>query len=371
MTARARLRDLLHLMSIPKISDRKVIALVEHFGSSDALLSADPKLLIEVPGIRDSDASLIRHTPVDDAAIDRQFSLINKLNGSILSYWDPAYPALLRTIYDPPPLLFVRGAISEADHHSIAIVGTRHPTHYGTAQTERFAEALVRRGITVVSGLARGVDTVAHTTVLRNGGRTVAVLGGSVDKIYPRENERIVQQIESTGVGAVISELPMGTPSHPGFFPRRNRIISGMSAGTLIIESDRNGGAMITAATALDQNRELFCLPGPVSERKSNGPNMLIRKGQAKLIQTVDDIIEELIVHLHPVLKKPSADVPLPPLTVFEQLILDHVSPEPVHIDRIAEQTRLSSSDVLVNLLGLEFKGVIRQLPGKFFIRTL
>ncbi|MFZ4619650.1 MAG: DNA-processing protein DprA [Bacteroidota bacterium] len=364
-----RIHDILHLRSIPKISDRKLINLINHFGSTQELLSQDPRSLVKVAGIRESDASLIKHTRIDSKQIENQFSLINRMNGSILSLWDKDYPEHLKNIYDPPPLLFVRGTLHPADNFSIAIVGTRHPTHYGKLNAELFAKELATRGITVVSGLARGVDTIVHKAAVQHGGRTVAVLGGSIDRIYPRENEPLVRLIESDEHGAVISELPMSTPSHPAFFPRRNRIISGMSLGTLIIESDENGGAMITATTAIDQNRELFCIPGNIAERKSFGTNKLIKNGQAKLVQSIDDIIDELAVSLRPILKQKPVNPDSPQLNAFEQKIYDQLSSEPAHIDIISESAKLSPSDALVSLLGLEFKGIVRQMAGKMFHR--
>ncbi len=365
-----RLRDVLHLKSLPKISDRKIINLVNHFGNTEELLAASPRTLRKVPGMRETDASVIRHTPADERMIERQLSLLNRVDGTVLTVWDDEYPALLKNIYDPPVLLFVRGAFHERDNHSIAIVGTRHPTTYGKITAETFAQDLSRRGITIVSGLARGIDTIVHKQALREESRTIAVLGGSIDRIYPPENEKLVEQIETAGRGAVISELLMSTPSHPAFFPRRNRIISGISLGTLIIESNVDGGAMITATTALDQNRELFCIPGNISEKKSIGTNKLIKNGQAKLVQSVDDIIEELLPSLRPVLKHPVTTPPLPQLNAFEQQIVDVLSRDPVHIDLISEQTRMTPSDVLVNLLSLEFKGMVRQMAGKLFLKV-
>ncbi|NUN68806.1 MAG: DNA-protecting protein DprA [Bacteroidetes bacterium] len=364
------IRDLIHLRSIPGISDRKTIALVDHFRSTDAVLAADPRALIKVRGIREPDASAIRHTARDDRAIDTQFSLLNKVNGSLLSYWDAVYPEQLRNIYDPPVLLFLRGALTPADRYSIAMVGTRHPTPYGRAAAETFARELARRSITVVSGLARGVDTIVHRTTLQHQGRTVAVLGGSIDRIYPGENIPLADRIADAGNGAVLSELFMSTPSHPAFFPRRNRIISGMSLGTLIVESDEDGGAMITATTALDQNRELFSIPGSIMERKSAGTNKLIKSGQAKLVQSVDDILVELEHALRPILPSRLPAAAQPQLNVFEQKIAEQLSSEPQHVDLIAERTQLAVSDVLVNLLGLEFKGVVRQMAGKMFLRV-
>ena len=260
-----RIQDLLQLKSIPRISDRKIINLVNHFGNTQGILTADPRKLIKVPGMKEQDASLIRHTTFDQQLIEKQFSLVNKVDGRIISFWDKEYPVHLKNIYDPPVILFVRGELRHKDNYSIAIVGTRHPTMYGKLNAENFAKELAVRGITTISGLARGVDTIVHKSTLQHHGRTVAVLGGSIDKIYPNENTKLVDLIESKNNGAVISELLMSTPSHPAFFPRRNRIISGITLGTLIIESDENGGAMITATTAIDQNRELFCLPGNIS----------------------------------------------------------------------------------------------------------
>ncbi len=370
MNGTISIQDLLHLKSIPKISDRKIINLVNHFNSTAEIFSTEPRKLIKIAGIKETDASLLRHTERNQQFIEEQFSLLNKVNGTIVSYWDVNYPLHLKNIYDPPILLFVRGKFHNNDNYSIAIVGTRHPTPYGKHMTELFAKDLSQRGITVVSGLARGVDTIAHKANLHANGRTIAVLGGSIDKIYPKENEKLVDLIESDHKGAVISELLMSTPSHPGFFPRRNRIISGMSLGTIIIESDVDGGAMITATTAIDQNRELFCLPGNITEKKSFGTNKLIKNGQAKLVQSIDDVLEELQLSLLPVLKSKPHPVDSPQLNAFEQKIVDILPTEPLHIDTISEQTQLSTSDVLVNLLSLEFKGIVRQMAGKMFLRV-
>ncbi len=369
MPSDIRINDLLHLKTIPGISDRKIIQLVNYFGSTDFLRSAEPRQLVKVPGIKETDALAIRRTPVDHSYRTLQFSALNKVNGRILTLWDDEYPEPLKNIYDPPPLLFVRGVLLPRDNYSVAIVGTRHPTPAGRANARSFAKELSERGITVVSGLARGVDTIVHRTTLAAEGRTIAVLGGSIDRIYPQENEPLVAAIEQGERGAVISELPMSTPSHPAFFPRRNRIISGTSLGTLIVESDNDGGAMITATTAIDQNRELFCLPGNITERKSFGTNRLIKSGQAKLVQTVEDIIDELRRSLRPVLKTSIPEPPPPPLSIFEQKIYDALATEPKHVDRLSEETALSVSDVLVHLLSLEFKGCARQMAGKMFVK--
>jgi DNA processing protein len=233
------------------------------------------------------------------------------------------------------------------DKFSIAVVGTRRPTPYGKITAERFARELCEKGLTIISGLARGIDTIAHTSAVNVNGRTVAVIGSGIDVIYPSENGPLASQIEMQGV--IVSEFFMGTTPDPGNFPRRNRIISGMSLGTLVIETSEEGGAMITASTALDQNRELFAIPGHITEKYAAGTNSLIQDGHAKLVLKVEDIIEELEVALRPILKT--------------------IPPKPVHIDAVSEQSRLSPSDTLVNLLSLEFKGLIRQMAGKMFVK--
>jgi DNA processing protein len=280
--------------------------------------------------------------------------------------WDEEYPEYLRKIYDPPPFLFVRGKIEQNDRFAIAIVGTRVPSPYGRLAAERFAHELCDKGIAIVSGLARGIDTIAHSSCLKAGGRTLAVIGSGVDVVYPPENQNLAEQIEMRG--AIVSEFYMGTPPDAGNFPRRNRIVSGMTLGTLIVESPENGGAMITASTALDQNRELFCIPGNITEKNSIGTNILIRDGRAKLVLSVDDILAELGSALRPILKKAPTQ-PSVQLSVFELRILELLSSEPLHIDTLSEKSGLSIPDTLVNLLGLEFKGMVRQLAGKMFLK--
>ena len=358
--------DLLRLSAVPGVGAGRLRLLVAHFGSPTAVLAAAPRELIRVQGIDKKIASLIAHFKGGGEFVDEQLSLLNKVNGRIVTIWDDEYPEYLRKIYDPPPLMFVRGSIEPNDKYAIAIVGTRHPTTYGMLMAERFARELTEKGITIVSGLARGIDTIAHQTSVKLGGRTLAVIGSSIDIIYPAENKKLAAQIEENG--AIVSEFVMGTKPDPGNFPRRNRIISGMSLGILIVETAENGGAMITASIALDQNRELFCVPGNITEKYSIGTNTLIRNGHAKLVQSVDDIIAELEASLRPILKESPAR-PLPQLTVFEQKIVDTLAYEPMHIDEVSERSALSMSDTLVNLLSLEFKGIVRQLAGKMFVK--
>lgn len=366
MPSHLNIHDLLHLASIPKIGNNRLRALITHFKTASAVLSASPRELARIEGIDKTIASSIAHSKLNEEFIEDQFSRLNKVDGRIVTLWDNEYPSLLKKIYDPPVFLFVRGKFVKEDQYSIAIVGTRSPSSYGKLMAERFAKELSGLGITIVSGLARGIDTIAHTAAVHAQGRTVAVMGSALDHMYPAENKKLADQIEESG--AVVSEFYMGTKTDPGNFPRRNRIISGLSLGTVIIESDEDGGAMITATTALDQNRELFCVPGHITEKKSIGPNKLIKLGQAKLIQSTEDIVEELSAALRPILKTTVEKEP-PQLNVFEQKIYDALTFEPQHIDLLSELSNLSPSDTLVNLLSLEFKGLVKQMAGKMFVK--
>ncbi len=358
--------DLLRLSAIPGVGANRLRALVTHFGSPTAALGASPRELVRAEGIDKKLASAIAHFIGGEDFAEEQLSLLNKVNGRIVTLWNDEYPEYLRKIYDPPPFLFLLGSLERSDKYAVAVVGTRRPSMYGRFVADRFAKELAEKGICIVSGLARGIDTVAHSSSLKTGGRTIAVIGSGIDIIYPSENKLLAERIEQNG--AVLSEFYMGTKPDPGNFPRRNRIISGMALGTLIIETAENGGAMITGSTTLDQNRELFCIPGNITEKCSLGTNRLIRDGHAKLVQSVDDIIAELNTALSPILKFPRPQPP-PPLTIFEQKIIDLLTAEPEHIDVLSERSGLSMPDTLVNLLSLEFKGLVRQLAGKMFQR--
>lgn len=367
MPSHFNIHDLLQLASIPKVGNNRLRTLIAHFKTPSAVLSASARDIAHVEGIDKTIASSIAHSELNEAFIEDQLSRLNKVDGRIVTLWDSEYPPLLKKIYDPPVFLFVRGKFVKEDQYAIAIVGTRSPSPYGKLMAERFAKELSALGITIVSGLARGIDTIAHTATVLSQGRTIAVMGSALDHMYPAENKKLADQIEENG--AVVSEFYMGTKTDPGNFPRRNRIISGMSLGTIIIESEEDGGAMITATTALDQNRELFALPGHITEKKSNGPNKLIKLGQAKLIQSTDDVIEELRVVLRPILKETSHKSAPPQLNAFEQKIFDVLTNEPQHIDLLSELSALSPSDTLVNLLSLEFKGLVKQMAGKMFVK--
>ncbi len=361
-------RDLLQLSAVPRIGPRKIRDLVAHFQDPSQVLRASPRDLIRVPGIERKLASNIVHCRGTERFADDQLKRLNRIGGRILTFWDSEYPDLLKRTYDPPAFLYLLGRFLSCDKNTIAIVGTRRPSQYGLTVTEMLAKDLVAVGLTITSGLPRGVDTLAHTAALKAGGRTIAVIGSGLDVPYPPENRKLLETIAHQG--AVVSEFPMGAKPDATNFPRRNRIISGLSLGTVIVESGEDGGAMITASTALDQNREVFAVPGAITEKRSSGPHKLIREGRAKLVQRVEDILEELGPPMRHLVKKESPAEPMIEMTLFERNIYNALSDQPVHIDTLAETVSTSTADALVSLLSLEFKGVVRQLPGKMFVKT-
>jgi DNA processing protein len=368
-------RDVLILICIPGIGTHRLRALVRQFHDLSEISLATAQELARVEGIDRKTALAItgffrgEGSRSAERFADDQLQRARRTGGAVVTYWDDDYPASLKKIYDPPPFLFFRGDLKPIDNSSIAIVGTRAPSQYGTSIAGRFASDLARRGLTVVSGLARGIDTIAHASALDSGGRTLAVIGSGIDVIYPSENSRLAGRI--TASGAIISEYPMGSKPDAMNFPRRNRIISGIALGTLIIETGVEGGAMITASTALDQNREVFAVPSPLQERKTSGTNRLIKEGKALLTESVDDILTELGPRLKGILTADKLPSPAPPpeLTLFEQRVHDVLEETPLHIDQLAERAGLSTGDALVHLLSLEFKGLVRQMAGKLFVR--
>jgi DNA processing protein len=360
-------RDLLRLSLIPRLGPRRIRALVSQFKDPAEVFRASPRELVRVPGISEDIARAIKRHKNGGSFANDQLKRLNRINGRIITIWEKDYPELLKKIYDPPPFIFVLGTLEDVDRYAIALVGTRQPSPYGKIAAENFSKELARLGITTVSGLARGIDTVVHSSTVRQSGRTIAVIGSGLDMPYPPENRKLMGQIAEQG--AVISEFAMGTDPDAQNFPRRNRIISGLSLGTVVIESAEDGGAMITASTALDQNREVFAVPGSIYEKKAAGPNKLIREGMAKLVTNVQDILDELGAQLHFLLKKDRVQLPPAELSLFERKLLDTLTREPTHIDEIAEKAQVSTADALVNLLSLEFKGLIKQLPGKMFLK--
>lgn len=363
-----QLTDLKLLLSVDGIGPGKIKSLLVKFRKIENILSAEKKSLMQADGISTNLASRIQlinnQRKKIFAEVESEFDFCIKKKYDIVSVWDNDYPYLLKKIFDPPLLLYKKGNFDDRDNYSIAVVGTRKPTNYGKTQTEQISSELSRQNITIVSGLARGIDSIAHQATLKTGGKTIAVTGSGLDIIYPPENKKLFDEITEKGV--VISEFPPGTKPDAMNFPRRNRIISGLSLGCVVIETGIPGGALQTASFALDQGREVFAIPGNLGSKQSDGTNQLIQKGEAKLIRNAEDILVELNLKLKPVVGK---NIPKPKidLNLFEEKILNVLEAKSEQIDNIAMLTELNTSDCLVHLLSLEFKGLVKQLPGKVF----
>jgi DNA processing protein len=338
--------------------------LVARFGSPHNVLTASFSELCAEPNINKARAAAIRQAA--RSVLPRDWpSRLKRLGAGLVTYVDRSYPQRLLTIYDYPALLYVRGEIMASDTWAIAVVGSRRASPYGQRVARNLSAGLVGRGFTLVSGLARGVDTAAHRAALESGGRTLAVLGSGVDVIYPPENRRLADEIAASG--AVVSEFPPGTRPEPGFFPRRNRLISGLSLGVVVVEAGQKSGALVTAHIAADQGREVFAVPGDITRAGSRGPHHLIQEG-AKLVRDVDDILAELPDRPHRV----SAGLPggpRPGLAPQERELLDLITDDPITLDELVRLTGWGSSRVLAALLSLEMKSHIRQLAGKRFVR--
>ena len=367
-------RIILALSEIPGVGAGRLRSLLDHFKDPRAIVQATARELVAVEGIEKRTALAVTGFCRDGryaqalGLADDQIARMNRAGARMVTIREKDYPSNMKRIFDHPPYLFVQGCLEENDNVSIAIVGTRDPSPYGIQMAERFTTGLVALGLPIVSGLARGVDTVAHSTAVRGRGRTIAVIGSGIDKMYPPENKPLAERIARTG--AVLSEFLMGTKPDAGNFPRRNRIISGIALATLVVETGVHGGAMITASTAFDQNREVFAIPSAVNTRSPSGTNLLIKQGKAILAETVDDIVAELAPRLKGVVRDVRHSRPRPvDLTLFEHRIAEAMGDEPLHIDLLAEKAGLSTSDTLVSLLSLEFKGVVRQMPGKMFVK--
>ena len=365
-------RALVTLGLVPGAGSARLRALLTRFGSARDALAAPVAHLAAVEGVGRQTAQAVRAFS-DYEAVDRQLAAAARVGARPLSFLDADYPDLLRQIYDPPALLWLRGRLDPADATAVAVVGTRTATDYGRRVAEAFARGLAEAGVTVVSGLAYGIDAAAHTAALDAGGRTVAVLGSGVDRIYPARHAGIVRRILETDAGAVISEMPMGAAPDAGNFPRRNRIVSGMCLGTLVAEARPTGGALLTAALALEQNREVFAAPAPVFSDMT-GTNRLIQGGAAALVMDASEILDALAAHL-PVREEPSGTrapgpAPLPAdLTAAERQLLGALGADPRPLDAVCDASGLDASTALVYLLQLEFRGLVRQLAGKQFFR--
>jgi DNA processing protein len=369
---RDEVRDWLELSLVPGVGPKTFFKLIDHFGSPRCALDAPAPAMRRAPEISGSVVAAM--TTGCKVELDKTLQLIQKNGVEVITFNDPAYPERLKTIPDPPPVIYVKGALSRSDANAISIVGSRRATHYGKMVAAKFAEDLGRMGFCVVSGLAYGVDAAAHKGALAGGGRTIAVLGSGVDVVYPRANQKIYDEIPSSG--ALISEFPMGTQPDARFFPMRNRIVSGLSLGTLVIEAPRKSGALITVKHALDQGREVFAIPGNIFSPYSEGCHKLIKDG-AKLVENIYDIIEEVERNLVGItLTGPEQQVeaerqPLAPMSPNEKKVFNFLSMTPSHIDDIGEACDLTASQAASALMMLEIKGLIQQLLGKLFIRRV
>jgi len=357
------------ILKIDGIGIQKTIQLLSSFEDLDFIANSNIESITTIQGISPTQASQLLKINSDENFIKSEFdkyaSFLEKNNTGLITYLDKDYPYLLKNIYSPPLYLFIKGEITKTDLSAVAIVGTRLPSAYGKIQAEYFASALSKNNVTVISGMARGIDTIAHRNALQNGGRTIAVMGTGMDVIYPSENRNLFNSIIENG--AVITEYDYETKPDAQNFPRRNRIISGLSLGTIVIETRINGGAMHTANYAIEQNRDVFAVPGNISSKLSEGTNQLIKENRAKLITNIDDVLYDLNI---PKLKTTSDEKNIPELNFFEEKIYQILNDEPKQVDEISSLANINTSDCLVNLFGLEMKGVIRQLPGMFFIRN-
>jgi DNA processing protein len=368
----------LALALTPGLGPTRIKKLIENFGTGERVFNASLTEL-EATGILAVSAQSIATGKSMELA-QEECGKVVEAGARIISLSDPEYPPRLKEIYDPPVILFVKGSVEVLAQPGIAMVGTRHPTPYGSGMAERLSTDLAARGLVIISGLARGIDTASHRGAVAAKGKTVAVLGTGIDVMYPKENTRLTEQIVAMG-GALISEFPVGTFPAPQNFPIRNRIISGMSAGVLVVEAAEYSGTRITSRLALEQNRDVYAVPGNVTNKNSWGPNTLIKQG-AKLVATWEDVWEELPPDIQAALSsKQNESIEPETASLFpdevssphEKKILRLLkADESTHIDELVEllEAEISPSEIFAALFELELNGKIRQMPGKNFVKS-
>jgi DNA processing protein len=367
---RTDLTEWIALSRIPGMTSNRFSLLINYFHSPHNIFKATLDDLRSVDGLNEKIIPPIiekRDYLLRLAEKDMDYVMRNQIH--VMTFQDTDFPDLLKNINSCPAVLYVKGLITAQDLTGIALVGTRNPSPYGQMVARKLSLELSEIGITIISGMARGIDTIAHSTCLDNNGRTIAVMGCGIDVCYPRENKALMDRISHCG--AVISEFPMGTPPEAYNFPVRNRIISGLSLGVVVIEAKEKSGALITADYALQQGREVFAIPGNITADTSLGPNLLIRHG-AKLVMQGKDIIEEVAPQI---ISKRGKAVPPPIQLAFDlsdqdRKILEVLCEEPLHIDIICERTGLLPSDLARHLLSLELEGCIFQVSGKRFVKS-
>lgn len=334
-------------------------------------MEAGSKEIRRRTGLSEKLAGIIAEFMPPEDEIKKHIEILDRLGVRIITRWDSEYPPNLKEIYDPPALLFVRGTLTPEDSRAVAVVGTRNPTRYGQEMTELITKGLVRAGATLVSGLARGIDTSCHRAALDEGGRTIGVLGCGIDVPYPRENRALVEDMVNSG--AVMSEFRPGIAPLATNFYRRNRIVSGLTRAVVVVQATRNSGSLITANHALDQNRDVFAVPGNALNGRSWGPHHLIKQG-AGLVESADDIVDALFGQdqgkIQPSLFG-ETEQPKEDLSDASQRVLDSLDPDPVPIDFLCETLKIEAGKLSGILLELELNGLVRQHPGKMFARVL
>lgn len=359
---REDIRAWVRLNMVTLLSPSKIIKLIKDFGSPENVLGASQKDISSSLGIRDEvSANIMRE--IEKVRVDEEMEKAEESGVKIITIQDPSYPTHLKKIHDPPILLYLKGEIG--DGFFLSIVGSRRATPYGMITSKGLAGELAGFGVTIVSGMARGIDTSAHLGALEAGGRTIGVLGSGIDIIYPKENRSLARRISSQG--ALLSEFPFGTMPLRKNFPRRNRIIAGLSLGLIVVEAQKRSGALISANLALEYGREVFAVPGRIDSKESEGTNALIQDG-AKMVRSAIDVLEEFpgyfkMENLSP--KKPSTE----PMREDEEKVYRLLGKEPMEIDLIATRLNLSIPEILTILMGLEIKGLVKQLRGKRFIK--
>ncbi len=360
--------DWLALYLVKGLGNVGALNLLEKFDGPEKIFSADYDELIKVEGVNKKGAWGIVNRQF---AIDPEYELerVEKCNARVITYSDPEYPDSLRQIHDPPIILYAKGRRIPKDLLFVAVVGSRNPTHYGLETAKRIGAGLAKNGVGVVSGLARGIDGIAQWACIKSGGFSIGVIGTGIDIAYPSSNRKLFEEIVNKGT--IISEFPVGTKPEPRNFPIRNRIISGISAGVVVVEATRKSGSLITAAQALDQGRDIFAVPGSINSLRSTGTHFLIKQG-AKLVENVQDILEE-IGNLGPIgLKREEEQSPekgQESLSDNEKVIYSILGDYPMHIDEIVRSAKLEPGLVLSMLLQMELEGLVKQLPGKMFVK--
>ncbi len=347
---------------VRRVGRARVAMLEAHFGSLSEAWGASSAQLQQAGLDRRSAASAARSWSRIDP--DAEMERVQQAGVTALTWHDDGYPPRLKEIYDKPPVLYVKGEILPEDERALAVVGTRRPTAYGREVARQVTSDLAQNGLTIVSGLAKGVDGIVHRAALEAGARTIAVMGSGLDVMYPREHGELASRIAENG--AVVSEFPLGTRPDSQNFPRRNRIISGMSLGTLVAEAPESSGALLTARHALEQDREVFCIPGSILAPNSRGGNRLIRDSAAKLVTCADDIIEELNLTTIEYQIELAAFFPE---DEAQAAVLKYVTFDPIHIDEIIRNSSLASSTVSGALTMMELRGLIRQVGGMNYVR--